>query len=226
MIPTFSTCLIRLRNIGQWHLFNARNITYENRIYIPLYIYIVYELRCTVSLPSSSPSTNQFEACLIPWSTAFLENRIRTFWANKEILCLLIELEVLFKCSLIPIVSRINSIHTFTASLFRIRSAIIHQSKPAFPAPFFFCSGICIFHSTHECYVLHWALHLRFDQSKPAIQKSGTPLCHGGWILRSQFRFQLMSLECFINIIIPTAPRPWGRLSLWQKWVPKIFPEG
>jgi len=36
----------------------------------------------------------------------------------------------------------------------------------------------------------------------------------------------MLSLEIFIDIILPLPLCPWGRLSLQQKWVPGIFPGG
>ena len=53
-------------------------------------------------------------------------------------------------------------------------------------------------------------------------QNWGTALQAG----RSWDRFPMVSLEFFIDIILPVALWPWGRLRLLQKWVPEIFPGG
>jgi len=43
---------------------------------------------------------------------------------------------------------------------------------------------------------------------------------------RSRVRFPMVVLEFFIDIILPSALWPSGRLSLYRKWVPGLFPSG
>ena len=43
---------------------------------------------------------------------------------------------------------------------------------------------------------------------------------------RSLVRFQMVSLEFFIDIILPIALWPCAWFILWQKWVPGVFPGG
>jgi hypothetical protein len=43
---------------------------------------------------------------------------------------------------------------------------------------------------------------------------------------RSRVRFPMVSLEFFIDIILPATLWLWGLLSLYHTWVPEIFPGG
>jgi hypothetical protein len=70
------------------------------------------------------------------------------------------------------------------------------------------------------------------DFFSPIILSIRNKICHRdsvvGWenmlqAWRSRVWFPVMSLDFSINIIFPAAICPYGRLSLWKKWVPGIF---
>jgi len=43
---------------------------------------------------------------------------------------------------------------------------------------------------------------------------------------RSRVLFSMVPLEFFVDLILQIALWPWGRLSLQQNWVPRVFPGG
>jgi hypothetical protein len=55
--------------------------------------------------------------------------------------------------------------------------------------------------------------------ARGGIVGSGTALQAG----RSRVQFPMVSLEFFIDIILPVALWPWGWLRLQQKWIPGKF---
>jgi hypothetical protein len=78
IIPASSTCLIRLRNVGQWHLVKLFTRTE----------YVFCLALCLVYLYLLQPAS-MTETCLIPWSKALVVNLKHIVLASEEFPCLL-----------------------------------------------------------------------------------------------------------------------------------------
>jgi hypothetical protein len=110
------------------------------------------------------------------------------------------------------------SFYTFYAILrFSIRSKCIYRIPPI---PF--CSVIaisCSFNITLEVQIMCNDIRFLSNCFKSSTSYKRHTRWRSGWgtalqIGSSRDRFPMVSLEFFIDIMLPTALRPWGRLSL------------
>jgi hypothetical protein len=75
---------------------------------------------------------------------------------------------------------------------------------------------------SHHCCVCFIWIHLYI------YGVHGGAVCWGTMLQARRLRlwFPMGSFEFLIDIFLPATPRPWCWLSLWQKWIPGIFPGG
>jgi hypothetical protein len=76
-----------------------------------------------------------------------------------------------------------------------------------------------------QAHLLRWALTTAFHKLTIHV----CPPAHWGTLIqarRLRVWFPMVSLEYFIDITLPAALWPWGRLSVKQKWVTGIYPGG
>jgi hypothetical protein len=82
------------------------------------------------------------------------------------------------------------------------------------------CRSVCLrFRISMHLRLTVWIFNIIFLKNIGSIVGWGTMLQAG----RSWLRFPMKSLDFLIDLILPTALWPWGRLSLYQKWIPGIL---
>jgi hypothetical protein len=71
------------------------------------------------------------------------------------------------------------------------------------------------------------SLNFAYFRSYKAITIPFSVLYFGGTALqtgRSRVQFPIGSIQFFVDFILPAPLWPWGRINIWQKWVPGTYP--
>jgi hypothetical protein len=161
--------------------------------------------------------------------------------ASQEILHILRKPKVQYRiqnCApTVSVLSQLIPFHTPTTHLLKINLSIIpnlHLGLPVglfpsgFPTKTLYTSLPFPIRATRSAhliiftFVIYKLMNICRWFSLITYQKRGTAIQAG----RTRVRFSMVSLIIFIDIILPAVLWPWGLLSLGQKWVPEIYPEG